>query len=143
MFGKVQLSFTLKKIQITLKLLVSNFITLFILAVLILFFLYGIICKMNDFIWTIFCCKFTRRCANVTNRVVVCPDLRSRCDQEITSNVKLPSMVQKWVQVLLNYKTSLRMLQSFFLNMTPDLLDLFKYLNTTSSVWVSSRLHNP
>lgn len=98
---------------------------------------------MNIFVGAILEGKFIARCANVPHWVEVGRYQWCGSHQNEAPDVELPSMEQKWTDVLLNNKCSLRVLLFLFLHVFSNLLDFLTNFDPTASVRVFPGFNDP
>lgn len=102
---KIIMLMWISRIQITLKLIITQFICRLIFTIIITTLLNSIICQMHQLISQILHIITLRTSTNITLMIPICtnPTIYTR-HQQIMTDIELPTTIQKRPNILLNYQ---------------------------------------
>lgn len=132
------------RVQVSLKVGEWEFVAGFVFAIILAFFLDGIICEVDHTIGQIFHVKLLASCSDVAVLVPIAflysIDTRN---ENITADVKFPFLVQKWHNVLLDNmsaRSSLAIcaISAYYLL---DLLQTFHHFDAIATICILTRFN--
>ena len=139
---EVELIFTF--LDIAFELVKREFIAWLKLSILFTVLLNSIIGQVDEFAFQIFYTKNFARSSSVALFIPVRPKLTIyHANHQIAPHIKFSTIVKKWHQIFLNYKSRFRLFHLLFLD---QLLNFFNGLldtDTSPSVCILCRLDNP